>query len=67
MKKLTQEEILEHLDLYLGHLADDPKVSETKWHHMKTAIIGCKMIVRGTHGYKKQKTSPKGKVSDDSV
>lgn len=57
-KKQYKQYLLEQMDAYLVKLSLDPKVSETKFVHMKVAIVGCKLIVKETHGFKTQPPHP---------
>lgn len=49
-QKLLAIELLQRLNAYREQLAKDVRISTTKFHHMQTAIIGCKMIVRDVMG-----------------
>lgn len=49
-KSVTGEQLIERITRYQEQLADDPKVSETKFHHMQLALYGCKMIIRDEFG-----------------
>lgn len=45
---------IEQMDMYQEQLSGC-KISDTQYRHMCLAIAGCKMIVRGTHGYRQPK------------
>lgn len=51
-KKVTEKQLLDAIEKYQGELADNDKVSETKFKHMQAALYGCKMIVRHLFGSK---------------
>ncbi len=42
---VTESQLIEALDNYLGELAENKKVSEAKFHNMQTAIYGAKCLV----------------------
>lgn len=49
------QEIIDKLDVYRAQLADNPKISATRFSHMQLALHGAKQIVRDCYGAEREK------------
>lgn len=55
IKQPELHEIIDRLEEYRKQLADNPKVSQTKFHHMQSALHWAKQIVRDCYGAELEK------------
>jgi hypothetical protein len=49
------QEVIDKLEEYREQLADNPKVSATRFSHMQIALHGAKQIVRDCYGAEREK------------
>lgn len=56
-KQPELQEIIDKIEEYRKQLADNPKISPTKFHHMQNALHWAKQIVRDCYGAEREKNA----------
>jgi hypothetical protein len=60
---VSEKQLIDAIDGYLGELADNPKISETKFHNMQVALYGAKCLVWDLFGSPRKRQTAMSPVS----